>query len=62
MILHDFKIILATTLPHRSAAVQKISLDCRKLLDLGSEKGIKTILGLNSSTVEIIPPVRVKIL
>ena len=62
MILHDFKIILATTLPHRSAAVQKISLDRRKLPNLESEKAIKTALGLNSSTVEIISPVRVKFL
>ena len=52
----------ATTLPRRSAAVQKISLDRRKLPDLESEKVIKTALGLNSSTVEIISPARVKFL
>ena len=37
--------------------MQKISLDRRKLPDLESEKAIKTALGLNSSTVEIISPV-----
>jgi hypothetical protein len=52
----------ATTLPRRSAAVQKISLDRRKLPDLESDEGrIKASLGLNSSTVKIISPVRVKI-
>jgi len=54
----------ATTLPRRSAAVQKISLDRRKLPDLESDEGrkkaIKTTLGLNSSTVEIISPVRLE--
>ena len=59
----------ATTLPRRSAIVQKIALDRRKLpatddletLDSTTEGQKKANgIGLHSTTVEIISPVRVK--
>ena len=49
----------AAILLRRSAVVQKRSLKCRKLPDIGSDEGRKmATLGLNSSTDEIISPAK----